>query len=81
VVVRIPTPATIASRLLIRHRPFRAAHHTISYADLVGGGRWPKPGEISLTLIAAINPCPQQFFDEFSWPEQPKEDPACSDGV
>jgi magnesium chelatase family protein len=29
---------------LLRNRPFRAHHHPISHAGLVGGGNWPHPG-------------------------------------
>jgi magnesium chelatase family protein len=34
---------------MIRHRPFRSPHYTISNAGLVGGGHWPRSGEISLS--------------------------------
>jgi magnesium chelatase family protein len=34
---------------LATRRPFRAPHHTISDAGLIGGGSWPRPGEVSLS--------------------------------
>jgi len=61
--IEVSTIHSVAGRLppgagILGHPPFRAPHHTISDAGLVGGGRGPYPGEASLAHRGVL------FLDE-----------------
>jgi magnesium chelatase family protein len=58
-VTGIHSIARILDTPFITDPPFRSPHHTSSYASLVGGGPFPKPGEITLAHRGVL------FLDEF----------------
>jgi magnesium chelatase family protein len=64
-VTRIHSICGLHSGGLIRSRPFRAPHHTISAAGMVGGASPPRPGEITLAHRGAL------FLDELSEFQRP----------
>lgn len=59
-VTRIHSVAGLQASGLIRERPFRAPHHTISPAGLVGGSSPPRPGEATLAHHGVL------FLDELA---------------
>lgn len=58
-VTSIHSVAGVLKNDLVLHPPFRSPHHTSSHISIVGGGSFPKPGEITLAHRGVL------FMDEF----------------
>ncbi len=63
-VTGIHSIAGIGAGKIVTCPPFRSPHHTASYVSLVGGGAYPKPGEVTLAHRGVL------FLDEFPEFEQ-----------